>query len=88
MEQRQRPALLAKTGEYTVTELSQRFGVSRRTAHEWIGRFEREGLGGGSATVTAPHARVSKIAIGRRRFMGQQGWAGDRTGLKCRFHLH
>ena len=29
-----------------VTALSRRFGVSSRTAHRWIDRFEREGLDG------------------------------------------
>jgi len=62
MEQRQQLALLAKTGEYTVTELSQRFGVSRRTAHKWIGRFEREGLEGLDDRHRAPKNSPQKTA--------------------------
>jgi transposase len=46
MEQRQQLAILAKTGEFTVTELSGRFGVSRKTVHKWIERFEQDGIEG------------------------------------------
>jgi transposase InsO family protein len=30
----------------TVTEVADRYGVSRQSVHSWIGRYEREGLGG------------------------------------------
>jgi transposase len=43
MEQRQL-AILAKTGEFTIAELSRGFEASRRTAHKWIERFELGGL--------------------------------------------
>ncbi len=28
---------------YTVSELAERFSISRRIAHKWIDRFERDG---------------------------------------------
>lgn len=62
MEQRQQLAILAKTGEFTVTELSRRFGVSRRTAHKWIDRFEREGLDGLADRHRAPKNSPQKTA--------------------------
>jgi putative transposase len=62
MEQRQQLAILAKTGEFTITELSQRFGVSRRTAHKWIDRFEREGLDGLADRHRAPKNSPQKTA--------------------------
>lgn len=62
MEQRQQLAILAKTGEFTVTELSRRFGVSRRTAHKWIGRFESEGLEGLADRSRAPKNSPRKTA--------------------------
>ena len=34
----------AVSGEWTVTELAQRYGVSRKTAHKWLGRYATEGL--------------------------------------------
>ncbi len=33
-------------GLYGVTELSERYGVSRKTAYKWLRRFEEEGPGG------------------------------------------
>ena len=29
-------------GDFSVTELSERHGVSRKTAYQWIGRYEAE----------------------------------------------
>ena len=54
MEQRQHLAILARTGEFTVTELSRRFGVSRKTVHKWIERSERAGLEGLADRHRAP----------------------------------
>lgn len=34
------------SGDFTVTELSERHGVSRRTAYKWIDRYESEGPDG------------------------------------------
>ena len=33
-------------GHYTRTELAERFGISRKTVHKWIKRFNAEGLKG------------------------------------------
>jgi putative transposase len=35
-----------QTGLWTVAELCRRYGVSRKTGHKWIGRFEAEGWAG------------------------------------------
>jgi len=32
------------SGEYSISELAQAYGVSRPTIYKWIGRYEREGL--------------------------------------------
>ena len=37
---------LALKGDVSVTELSVRFGVSRKTAYKWLKRFAKEGVGG------------------------------------------
>jgi transposase InsO family protein len=37
---------LVKTGRYTLTELSEQFGVSRKTGHKYVQRYEAEGLEG------------------------------------------
>ncbi len=35
-----------RLGYYELSELCRRFGVSRKTGHKWIRRWEEEGLGG------------------------------------------
>jgi putative transposase len=40
---------------YTVSELAGRFGVSRRTAHKWIDRFEQAGESGFHELSRRPH---------------------------------
>ena len=34
------------SGDFSVTEISERHGVSRKTAHKWIGRYEADGPAG------------------------------------------
>lgn len=43
MEQRQRFMDDYLSGKYTVTELAEAYGVSRKTAYKWIHRFAKEG---------------------------------------------
>jgi transposase InsO family protein len=45
-EQRQRFLEDHQLNYYSISELAERFGISRRTAHKWIARFERHGLAG------------------------------------------
>jgi hypothetical protein len=44
----QRVALLADwlRGEWTMTELAARYGITRKTGYKWVGRYEAEGAGG------------------------------------------
>src|SRR4051794_12241109 len=44
----QRVALLADwlRDEWTMTELAARYGITRKTAYKWVGRYEAEGAGG------------------------------------------
>jgi transposase InsO family protein len=42
------------TGHWTVVELADRYGVSRKTAYKWIGRYEREGPSGLADRSSAP----------------------------------
>ncbi len=43
------------SGDFTVTELSERHGVSRKTAYKWIGRYEVEGPDGLVDRSRRPH---------------------------------
>jgi len=55
MKERLQMISLYKTGKYTVTELANHFGVSRKTAHKWLGRFANEGISGLNERSRAPH---------------------------------
>lgn len=57
MKERLQMVSLHETGKYTVTELAQRFGVSRKTTHKWLGRFADEGASGLNERSRAPHRR-------------------------------
>jgi len=45
-EQRYQAVLAVIRDGSTVTEVAARFGVSRKTVHEWLRRYEADGLGG------------------------------------------
>jgi putative transposase len=50
------------SGEYTLAELARRSGVSRKTVHKWVGRYERnpgQGLLDGSR---APHHHPNAVS--------------------------
>ena len=55
-EERQRFLEDYKLKYYTISELADRFGVSRRTAHKWIRRFEQAGQSGFHELSRRPHA--------------------------------
>jgi len=53
------------SGKYSVTELSARYNISRKTAYKWIGRFERYGMNGlverARRACRCPHRTPNKI---------------------------
>ncbi len=55
MDERMRLVSLRRTGQYTVTELAEAFGVSRKTAHKWLARYAAEGAAGLQERARRPH---------------------------------
>lgn len=53
--------------EYTITQLSKMYGVSRKTIYKWLGRYEREGPPGLSEQPRAPkcHPNATPFEITR-----------------------
>jgi transposase InsO family protein len=47
-------------GSFTMTELSERYAVSRKTAYKWLERFEGEGLAGLQDRSRRPHTSPSE----------------------------
>lgn len=57
MKERNQLVSLYESGRYTVTELAKHFGVSRKTANKWLGRYGDEGIAGLEERSRAPHRR-------------------------------
>ncbi len=55
MKQRTRFVLNHEDGLYTMTELCERFGVSRKTGYKWLDRYRQHGLDGLKNQSRAPH---------------------------------
>ena len=54
MEERHRFVSLAASGQFTVSELCESFGISRKTGYKWIGRYADLGSAGLSDRSRAP----------------------------------
>src|SRR3990172_8585744 len=59
-EERQRFLEDYRLNYYTVTDLADRFGISRKTAHKWIDRFEHVGHSGFHELSRKPHRSPSQ----------------------------
>lgn len=61
MDQRMRFIVDYRSEDWSVTELCERYGISRKTGHKWIGRYEREGAPGLADRSRAPlsHGRAT-----------------------------
>ena len=65
-----------ESGLYTMTELCERFGVSRQTGYKWIHRYREEGAVGLGRPSRAPHhcphqmskAAEQALVAARRRY--------------------
>ena len=46
MNEKERFVMLAQTGRFTITDLCKDFGISRKTGHKYLHRYEHEGRAG------------------------------------------
>ena len=61
MQERQRLIQARLTGRFTVTELAEGFGVSRKTAHKWLRRYAAHGPAGLQDRPHAAHHHPNAI---------------------------
>ena len=54
-EQRQRFLGDYQLNYYSISELAERFSISRKTAHKWINRFKQHGQAGFHKHSRRPH---------------------------------
>src|SRR5262245_65439306 len=62
MEQRERFIRDWQRGLYTITELSARYGLSRKTGYKWLERFDAGGRQALGDRSRAPHSCPHRIA--------------------------
>jgi transposase InsO family protein len=48
-------------GERPMTELCREFGISRKSAYKWVGRYQAEGVGALEDRSRAPHSHPNRI---------------------------
>jgi len=63
-------------GGLTVVELSDRYGVSRKTAYKWIGRYEADGAAALAERSSAPHrhGRATDAALCESIVQQKERW--------------
>lgn len=62
MEEKLQFASLARSGRFSVKELSEQFGVSRKTAYKWLRRYAAEGARGLQARSRRPRGCAHQTA--------------------------
>jgi transposase-like protein len=48
-------------GERPMTELCREFGISRKSAYQWVARYQADGPGGLEDRSRAPHSHPSRV---------------------------
>jgi len=69
-------------GEYTVRELCEGFGVSRKTGYKWLARYEREGLDGLKERSRARHTQAEALSEAMVQELLSAKWRRPRWGPK------
>jgi transposase len=86
-------------GGAPVVEVAERYGISRKTVHTWLGRYRQEGLPGLTDRSHRPHHRPGQLAAeiearvcelrrthprwGPRRLVHELRWATEDPTCRC-----
>ena len=62
VEQRYHAVMEVVCGGIPVVEVAERYGVSRKTVHAWLGRYRQEGLPGLTDRSHRPHHHPGQLA--------------------------
>lgn len=76
-----------QSGDFGVAELARRFGVSRKTAYKWLGRFEAEKWEGLENRSRAPHHHPNAVDEAVERMILEMkarrpGWGAPKIRIK------
>jgi len=69
MEQKERFVSLAQSGHFTVSELCEEFGISRKTGHKWLARYREGGRDGLAERSRAPKSVANRTPKERERLI-------------------
>lgn len=69
VDQRERFVADHRLGFYTMTELCERYGISRKSGYKWLDRFEEEGRAGLRDRSRAPHRCPHRISAAVARLI-------------------
>ena len=93
-EERQRFVALAASDRYTVSELCEEFGISRKTGHKWLARYAMDGARGLADRSRAPKsssartpADVERLIVAERRLHPTWGPKKIRRALAVKHGL-
>ncbi len=82
VEQRYRVVLAVISDGETVTEVAARFGVARKTVHDWLARYEAGGLDSlgdrSHRPRSCPHQMGSLVEVEIARIRAAHPWWGPR----------
>jgi transposase InsO family protein len=69
MEMKLRFVSLARSGRFRVSELCKEFGISRKTGHKWLGRYEAAGSAGLAEMSRSPKHSPQRTAEAVERLL-------------------
>ena len=74
MEEKHRFITLAQSGRFTISELCESFGISRKTGHKWLNRYAEDGFDGLLDKSRAPRSvplrteeYIERLIVSERR---------------------
>ena len=77
MKEKMRFVMARERGVYGMSELCERYGISRKTGYKWMNRFNQEGLEGLEDRSRRPHRMIATVHVGKT---GQRHVTGDTFG--------
>ena len=69
-------------GAYGITELSQAYGVSRKTVYKWSGRYEKDGWLGLEDRSRASHRHANAVETATRSINGETDSTNANSHIK------
>jgi hypothetical protein len=66
MQERAQYVVVASSGQFSITQLCEHYGISRKTAYKWLGRYDGLDLATLQDRSRAPHSCPNALPDGIR----------------------